>query len=147
MPGDAEVLARAIQFLNDEVAPHAQRIDQDPEALRDALNGLGKLDFLALKRPMDLGGPGVNEATFRDFQEEVARTSGALAFLQTQHQSAGSMLRGSENRELVEEYLPKMGSGERLVGIGFSQLRRGDRRSCGRRKRQMATGSMGMCPG
>src|SRR5262249_49662133 len=30
----------------------------------------------------------------------------------------------SENEALKGDYLPKMGNGERLVGIGFSQLRR-----------------------
>src|SRR5207253_10610614 len=58
------------------------------------------------------------------FQEECARASGALAFLQTQHQSAVGMVARSQNDALRDEYLPKMGNGDKLVGIGFSQLRR-----------------------
>ncbi len=79
---------------------------------------------MALRRPEKWGGPAVSELVFRRYQEQIARVSGALAFLQTQHQSAGSMLANSENEAIMEEYLPKMGNGEKLVGIGFSQLRR-----------------------
>jgi len=79
---------------------------------------------MAMKRPARFGGPEMPEPMFRDFQEEVARTSGALAFLQTQHQSAVSMLSRGENEVLAAEYLPQMGDGRKLVGIGFSQLRR-----------------------
>lgn len=111
-------------YLRDEVVPRAQAIDRDPEALRVALTGLAERDLMAMKRPLEFGGPEMPEPLFRRFQEEVARASGALAFLQTQHQSAVSMLARSDNRPLVEEYLPRMGNGGRFVGIGFSQLRR-----------------------
>lgn len=122
--GDHEVFESARQFLHDEVAPKAQEIDVRVDALRDALSGLCHRQLMALKRPTAYGGPAVPEDEFRQFQECVARTSGALAFLQTQHQSAVAMLARSDNEALKTDYLPKMADGERLVGIGFSQLRR-----------------------
>jgi len=125
MARDDETLDIAARFLREQVAPQAQLIDRDTTALREALNGLCQLDLMALKRPSEFGGPALDEPSFREFQEEVARTSGSLAFLQTQHQSAVSMLSKADNQDLAAEYLPQMGSGERLVGIGFSQLRRG----------------------
>jgi alkylation response protein AidB-like acyl-CoA dehydrogenase len=54
----------------------------------------------------------------------VARASGALAFLQTQHQSAVSLIAKGSNELLKQEMLPHMHGGDRLTGIGFSQLRR-----------------------
>lgn len=119
------MLARAEAFLATEVKPNAIKIDFDPEALRVALKGLCDNNLMALRVPAAFGGPEVSEVTFRHFQESVARYSGSLAFLQTQHQSAASMISKSENEALRHAYLPKMSSGERLVGIGFSQLRRG----------------------
>lgn len=118
------ILQRALQYLHDDVRPVAQEIDQSVDSLRWALDGLCRRELMALKRPAEFGGPELPEESFRIFQEEVARISGALAFLQTQHQSAVSMLSKSENTDLKREYLPKMANGERLVGIGFSQLRR-----------------------
>lgn len=124
MSRDAEILLTAETYLRDEVAPNANAIDADPAALQRALDGLGQHNLMALRRPEDFGGPALSEGAFRQFQESVARYSGALAFLQTQHQSAGSMIAKGDNPDLKAEYLPKMGNGEGLVGIGFSQLRR-----------------------
>lgn len=111
-------------FLRSQVAPNANTIDDSSDALFLALRGLGSLNLLALRVPEKWGGREVCEAIFGDFQELIARYSGALAFLQTQHQSAAGMLAVSSNSLLQEEYLPRMGSGEILVGVGFSQLRR-----------------------
>lgn len=117
-------LQKAVEFLRTEVAPRANEIDQDSEVLREVLRKMGEQGLLALKRPTKYGGPEITEEEFRHFQEEAARASGTFAFLQTQHQSASSLIAGGTNEDLKAEYLPKMHNGERTVGIGFSQLRR-----------------------
>ncbi len=119
-----EALEEAKRFMREEVAPQAELIDVDVEALHRVVDRMGELNLLALKRPDLYGGPQMSEPLFRVFQEEMARHSGALAFLTTQHQSAVAMISGSENEALKSAYIPKMASGEKLVGIGFSQLRR-----------------------
>jgi len=122
----AEAALEAAQsFFRDEVTPRAQEIDGDPQALAVVVNGLCERELMALKRPMEFGGPEMPEPLFRVYQEEIARASGSLAFLTTQHQSAVSMIGRGENQELAGEYLPQMADGRKLVGIGFSQLRRG----------------------
>ncbi|BAZ68183.1 MAG: cyclase family protein [Pelatocladus maniniholoensis HA4357-MV3] len=118
------VLEIAHSYLLNSVAAKANEIDSDPNTLMQALQELGDLDLLALRIPHDWGGKGVSEDTFSKFQELVARYSGALAFLQTQHQSAAAMLVASSNISLKQEYLPRISKGEVLLGIGFSQLRR-----------------------
>ena len=120
----SQALDQALNFLKIFVAPHAAEIDRSPDAIRLAFDEMGKQNLMALKRGMEYGGPGISEQEFRIFQEECARASGTFAFLQTQHQSAASLIGGSENSTLKQEYLPKMGDGRKLVGIGFSQLRR-----------------------
>jgi alkylation response protein AidB-like acyl-CoA dehydrogenase len=110
-------------FLKEWVAPRAALLDQDPQALRQALQHLGDRALLGLKIPERWQGQGLDELTFRQFQEQVARYSGALAFLQTQHQSAASMLAKSANAALQQAYLPHLSRGEVLLGIGYSQLR------------------------
>jgi alkylation response protein AidB-like acyl-CoA dehydrogenase len=113
----------AEEFLVNYVAPRANLIDGDVEELRVALQGLCDRKLMALRRPVEFGGPELNETSFRMFQEAVARRSGSLAFLQTQHQSAVSMVAKWGSQELKQDYLPRMAD-EHLVGIGFSQLRR-----------------------
>jgi kynurenine formamidase/alkylation response protein AidB-like acyl-CoA dehydrogenase len=119
------VLEIAHSYLLNSVAAKANEIDSNPDALMQALQGLRDLGLLALRVPHNWGGKEVSEETFSNFQELVARYSGALAFLQTQHQSAAAMLVASNNSVLKQEYLPRIGNGELLVGVGFSQLRRG----------------------
>ena len=117
-------LDSAKSYLSTTVALKANEIDKSPDALFEALQGLGNLDLLALRVPQKWGGKGFSEVDYGNFQQLVARYSGALAFLQTQHQSAAGMLLAGDNSTLQEEYLPLMGSGKVLLGIGFSHLRR-----------------------
>lgn len=118
------LLNTAKSYLLKEIAPQANEIDRDSNVLFNALRGLGELDLMALRVPRYWGGKEVSEQTYSIFQELVARYSGALAFLQTQHQSAASMLVASSNSSLQERYLPRMGNAQVLLGVGFSQLRR-----------------------
>lgn len=118
------LLNLAEAYLRESVAPVASEIDDNPEALKTALQGLGDRSLLALRVPKVWGGTQASEITYRHFQQLVPRYSGALNFLQTQHQSAAGFFTNSENEGLKQQYLPYMSKGERLVGIGFSHLRR-----------------------
>ncbi len=111
-------------FLTAAVTPHANTLDIHSETLFEAFGQLGHRGWLAPKNPEVLGGFGLNTTAYQQFQSAIARRSGALAFLQTQHQSAASLLLGSENEALKQTYLSKMATGERRLGVGFSQLRR-----------------------
>lgn len=119
-----ELLSQVIAYLQDQIAPQAAVLDRDPQMLRQALKGLGDRNLLALRIDSKWGGYGLDELTFRQFQERVSRYSGALAFLQTQHQSAAAMLAASQNQALQQQYLSEMASGQLRIGVGFSQLRR-----------------------
>ncbi|MBX3111131.1 MAG: acyl-CoA/acyl-ACP dehydrogenase [Fimbriimonadaceae bacterium] len=121
---ETETLGRAVAFLEEVVRPSANTLDDDPEALRPVLAAMGERRLMALRLPQAYGGPEVSEPQFRAFQEEAARASGAFAFLQTQHQSAASMIAKGAPDEFKARYLPGMDDGTRTIGIGFSQLRR-----------------------
>ena len=103
-------------YLDEYVSPQANRIDQDTQALETAFRGLGDRELLTLRAD--------NQVLFRRFQETISRHSGALAFLQTQHQSAAALISRSTNSGLRDEYLPHLATGKRRVGVGFSHLRR-----------------------
>jgi len=124
LKSDHLLLEVAEAYLREWVAPRASEIDEQPECLRSALQGLGDRALLALQVPKQLQGQGLNPVDFARFQVIVARYSGALAFLQTQHQSAGAAIANSNNESLKQEFLPKLGTGSVLIGLGFSQLRR-----------------------
>jgi len=119
-----QLLELSESYLRESVAPLACEIDSNPEVLRGSLKGLGDRFLLGLRVPESWGGAPVTEEAYSYFQQLVSRYSGALAFLQTQHQGAAQLLLNSENEALKQQYLPYMGKGQVLVGVGFSQLRR-----------------------
>ncbi|PZO10000.1 MAG: acyl-CoA dehydrogenase [Leptolyngbya foveolarum] len=111
-------------YLDRQITPIAAQLDTESQPLFEAFYGLGDRALLTPKLPSDSGGLGLDSLGFWQFQSLVAQHSGALAFLQTQHQSAASLLQASQNQALTQTYLPAMASGAKRVGVGFSQLRK-----------------------
>ena len=114
----------ASSVLKTSVAPLANEIDGNSKILQQALMSLGEKGLLALRIAREWGGYGASDRSFFNYQKLVARYSGALAFLEIQHQSAASMVASSENLPLQELSLPKLSEGKILLGVGFSQIRR-----------------------
>ena len=114
----------ALEFLADWVHPRAAALDQDVNALRAALSEMGRRGLLGLRIPGEFGGLALPPLEFRRFQEASARASGALAFLESQHQSACSLVSRSGNARLRARLLPRLARGEATSAIAFSHLRR-----------------------
>ncbi len=89
---ETEFLKQIDAYLREQVAPYAEVLDRNPRELQMALRQMGDRNLLALRLSTRWGAPEVDSPTFWAFQEQVAIYSGALAFLQTQHQSADKML-------------------------------------------------------
>ena len=121
---DNNILAITESYLKEFVAPVASEIDQSSEALNEALQGLIKRSLLSIKVPKAWGGLEADTETFYHFQQLISQYSGALAFLQVQHQGAVASIVYSKNEALKEQYLSKIVEGKLLCGLGFSQLRR-----------------------
>lgn len=113
-----------MRFLADYVSPRAGVLDQNVPALREALAEMGRHGLLGLRVPAEFGGLGFSPLDFRRFQEASARASGALAFLESQHQSACSLVARSSNESLRTRLLPQLACGEQTSAIAFSHLRR-----------------------
>ncbi|EAZ89722.1 acyl-CoA dehydrogenase family protein [Crocosphaera chwakensis] len=111
-------------YLQEFVTPFALEIDQSPDALKKALDGLIELSLLSSRIPQSWGGLELNTETFYLLQQLLSQYSGALAFLQLQHQGAVNAIVKSENEALKQNYLPKIIEENLLCGLGFSQLRR-----------------------
>ena len=117
-------LERIESYLQEFVAPVAFDIDQSPLALKKALQGLMEHSLLSVRIPQSWGGLGLESETFYLLQQLLSQYSGALAFLQLQHQGAVNALVKSENKALKEQYLSKIVQENLLCGLGYSQLRR-----------------------
>jgi len=120
----ASPLEQLEQYLQGQIAPSAAEIDQQAAALAEGFAGLGARSLLTLRVAPDVGGQGLTALDYWQAQRLLARYSGSLAFLQTQHQSAASFIANGDNEPLKQAYLSAMAQGQRGVGVGFSHLRR-----------------------
>ncbi|MEL7051155.1 MAG: acyl-CoA dehydrogenase family protein [Cyanobacteria bacterium J06588_5] len=118
------ILDEIDSYLRSEIKPKANLLDHDSVALFEAFKALGLSGWLTPKISEALGGLGFSTGEYQQFQGTMARYSGALAFLQTQHQSAASLLASSDNEALKQTYIADMAKGVKQVGVGFSHLRR-----------------------
>jgi alkylation response protein AidB-like acyl-CoA dehydrogenase len=112
------------RFFSEWVRPRAGDIDRELSSLQEAMREMGRAGLLGARIPAEFGGLDLDDVRFWEFQEAAARASGALAFLQAQHQSASRFIARSRNGELRRRLLPDLASGKRTSGIAFSQLRR-----------------------
>ncbi len=119
-----DILNSTETYLQECVAPRAEIIDSDSEALKTAVAGLEDRSLLALRVPAKWGGSEMSLPIFYQYQELTARYSGALSFLQTQHHSATAMLASSDNEMLKNRCLRAIAQKELRLGVGFSHLRR-----------------------
>lgn len=112
------------RLLQAALAPKSMRLDRDPIALKQAFQWLGQQGLLGLTAPRSWGGQAWESHQFDQFVEQLTRYSGALAFLQIQHQRSISELTKSSNHNLQEQFLQPAIRGEVGIGVGYSHLRR-----------------------
>ncbi len=113
-----------LQVYLEREAPDPNLLEADVDALRLALRGLGGRSLLGLKVPRRWGGRQISELDYFTYQETLARYSGTLAFIQTQHQTAAALIARGQNEFLKQKYLPNLSRGQMLAGVSFSHLRR-----------------------
>ena len=83
-----------------------------------------KRSLLSVRIPQSWAGLELEPETFYLLQQLLSQYSGALAFLQLQHQGSVNAILTSKNEALKKECLSKIVEDNLLCGLGFSQLRR-----------------------
>ena len=112
------------QLFQTTIAPQAAQLDRSPTALHSAFQQLGQHHLLGLKASLEWGGQAWESQSIYEYTEQLARYSGALVFLQSQHQRCVQELSNSDNLALKERYLRDAIAGRTGLGVGFSHLRR-----------------------
>ncbi len=116
-------IQRAVRvFCELRVKPAARGWDDREEFPRDVVAELGRLGFLGLNVPEELGGAGLDALATAVVIEEIARYDGSLALTVASHNGLGSghiRLFGTEEQR--RRWLPALASGERLAGWGLTE--------------------------
>lgn len=110
-------------FLEQEVAPVAHQLDEDENLYREYYSRLMKLRVLHLLIPKELGGLGGGREEWIDFNILVAQYSGALLFLQAQHQYSISRLKSLLPQPHVEAVLRALTQQEQGIGLALQKNR------------------------
>lgn len=112
--------ARARDFA-EQIAPDYQRREQagtiDPELRRQA----GELGLIAGELPAELGGHGYSRLTTGLITEQIARGDFNVAYLQVVGSLVGQILAVNATERIRRHWVPRITSGESIVGIGLSE--------------------------
>lgn len=122
-PAAQPILSEIQAYLNSFVATTANRIDQQKFLLSESLQTLGNLGIFRLGVPKGMGGLGCDRRTLWHLSLQLAQTSGALAFLVAQHQSALGIILEHAEGKVAQTYLADLMKGQVLIGVSFSHLR------------------------
>ena len=110
-------------FLEKEVTPVANRLDEDEDLFREVYTRFVKLGCLNLLIPKNLGGLGGGRREWIEYNILMAQYSGALLFLQAQHQFSVSRLKKLLPHPKVEEALRSLVKDQRGIGLALAKTK------------------------
>jgi (2S)-methylsuccinyl-CoA dehydrogenase len=119
----AEVRSSVRQFAEREVAPHAERIHRHDELVPESLiRGMGELGYFGLSVPESYGGHELGNLAMILTTEELSRASLAAAgSLITRPEILAKALLAGGTEEQKRTWLPRLASGECMVGISVTE--------------------------
>jgi cyclohexanecarboxyl-CoA dehydrogenase len=89
----------------------------DPELRRE----LGSQGLIAPEIPVQYGGRGLDRVTSGVITEEIGRGDINVAYLQVVGSLVGQILAGNARPEVAQQWVPRICSGEEIVGIGLTE--------------------------
>jgi cyclohexanecarboxyl-CoA dehydrogenase len=82
---------------------------------------IGALGLIAPELPVELGGRGTDRLTAGLVTEEIGRGDINVAYLQVVGSLVGQILAANATPEVAKEWVPRICSGEEIVGIGLTE--------------------------
>ncbi len=107
-------------FLETTVSPISNDLDSNSTLLKNCYQQLIELDGLRLRIPCEYGGLGFERYEWIEYTSQLAGYSGALLFLQAQHQYAISRLNKLLPDPKIASVLQSLAKKNIGVGVGFA---------------------------
>jgi alkylation response protein AidB-like acyl-CoA dehydrogenase len=110
------------EFARSEIAPHAQRWDEEERFPAEIVPKLAEMGLLGIRIPEQYGGSGMDMVAYAICVEEVARVDGSMALTVASHNGLGTghvLAFGSEVQK--QKYLPPAASGQWLAAWALTE--------------------------
>jgi alkylation response protein AidB-like acyl-CoA dehydrogenase len=121
MPAEIEAQAGFRQFVDDEVAPAADRNHRAQETPAETIRLLARRGYLGLTIPAELGGGGRDQVTLGLLAHELGRGCSSLRSLLTVHTMVGQAIARWGTRAQREAWLPRLASGEVIGALALTE--------------------------
>ena len=116
LPSEYKDLRASVRSLaENEIAPHAQAVDEDHRFPQEALDALQKAGLAASHVPTEFGGEGADALGVVIIIEEVARVCGSSSLIPAVNKLGSLPLMLGGNKEQKERWLTQLAKGK-----GFS---------------------------
>jgi alkylation response protein AidB-like acyl-CoA dehydrogenase len=121
-----QVTEMVADFVDEEVVPIAEEIDETDEFPEDLIDQLAELGLMGMPFPEEYGGAGLDYHAYPAALEELSRGSGGLGTIVAAHISlAGNMIYAFGNEDQKQEYLTPLAQGEEIGAFALSEAEAG----------------------
>ena len=117
-----DFIATVRDFVDQEIAPNAERWDAEAELPMDAVKQMASLGLFGLPFPEEYGGSGADFLTLCLAIEEIARVDSSLAITLEAAVGLGAMpVYRFGTEEQRQRWLPPLARGDSLAGFGLTE--------------------------
>lgn len=119
---ERELQSIAKQFAEREVAPFAEKYDQDQSFNIDAFKKMGELGFLGITADVEYGGSGLGAKAATIVMDELGKACASTALSYLAHSMlCVNNINSNASTEQKAKYLPKLITGEHIGCMGMSE--------------------------
>ena len=115
----------AKRFATEKLAPSYQERAAKHEFDRDLIREMGALGLIGPDLPEEFGGLGESSVTSGLIVEEIAYADFNASYVQLLGSLMGGMVAKHASRDIASEWVPKVVSGDAVIGLGLTEPRGG----------------------
>jgi cyclohexanecarboxyl-CoA dehydrogenase len=115
----------AMRFAKEKLAPHYQKRATEDRIDRALMKEMGALGLIAPDLPEQYGGLGESSVTAGIIIEQIAYADFNASYVPLLASLMGGMLAQHASPDIAQEWLPKVTSGEAIIGLGLTEPRGG----------------------
>jgi len=116
-----EILSTVRTFVDKEIIPQAQRLEQADEYPTDIVEGMKEMGLFGLMIPEEYGGLGESLLTYALVVEEIARGWMSVSGIINTHFIVAYLLRQHGTEEQKQHFLPRMATGDCRGAFSMSE--------------------------